>query len=32
MLVGLALDEDNQAGKTVERIKKWVETIRPQLQ
>ena len=32
MLVGLALDEDNQAGKSEERIKKWVEKIHPQLQ
>ena len=29
--VGLALDEDNQAGMTDERIKAWVEQLKPEL-
>ncbi|MFP4417645.1 MAG: flavodoxin [Chitinivibrionales bacterium] len=29
--VGLALDDDNQAGMTDERIKTWVELIKPEL-
>jgi flavodoxin I len=29
--VGLALDDDNQAGMTDARIKKWVEIVKPEL-
>jgi len=29
--VGLALDQDNQADQTAERIKGWVATIKPAL-
>jgi len=30
MFVGLALDQDNQQDKTEERIKKWVEQVKPE--
>jgi flavodoxin I len=29
--VGLALDDDNQAGMTDERIKKWIEIVKPEM-
>ena len=29
--VGLALDDDNQAGMTGERIKKWIEIVKPEV-